>query len=105
MVFEGYRNRSLTWPMAVLLVAMSEPAYAMRCEGGLTANGDSPEQVLHKCGTPTSRVVELPQRRGDHVIEGAVTVERWIYGPRHGARYHLRFVAEKLVDEDIELFP
>ena len=89
----------------LLLVSVANPANAMRCENGLTANGDSPEQVLRKCGPPDSRVVELPQRRGGHVIEGAVTVERWIYKSVHGARYRLRFVAGKLVDEDTEIFP
>lgn len=64
-----------------------------------------PEQVLRKCGAPASRVIELPQRRGGHVIEGAVTVERWVYGPRYGARYLLRFVAGKLVDERLALSP
>ncbi|WP_223162122.1 DUF2845 domain-containing protein [Salinicola halophyticus] len=93
------------WLTASVLIGMTGSAHAMRCDNGLTADGDSPEQVLSKCGTPASRVIELPQKRGGHVVEGAVTVERWVYGPRSGARYHLRFVAGKLVDEAVEIVP
>ncbi|WP_342594672.1 DUF2845 domain-containing protein [Salinicola lusitanus] len=91
--------------LVILSLSVANPVIAMRCQGGLTANGDTPEQVLQKCGAPASRVIELPQRRGGHLIEGAVRVERWVYGPRHGARYPLRFVAGKRVDERLELSP
>ena len=91
--------------LAVLMLSVATPVIAMRCQNGLTTDGDTPEDVLHKCGPPVSRDIELPQRRGGHIVENAVSVERWIYENGYGARYHLGFVAGKLVDEELELAP
>lgn len=104
VAIRGGRNLSSAG-LAILLLMVANPVIAMRCQDGLTADGDSPRDVLHKCGQPVSRDIELPQRRGGHVVEDTVTVERWVYDNGHGARYHLRFVAGKLVDEELELAP
>ncbi|WP_350224394.1 DUF2845 domain-containing protein [Halopseudomonas bauzanensis] len=31
------------------------------------------------------------------IVQGAATVEHWLYGPTHGMSYHLRFIDGRLV--------
>lgn len=92
----------LIWT-CLLVIGASTPSYALRCQNGLVQNGELKSEVIAKCGPPASKEVELPQTRGDQIIKGAVTIERWIYGPMNGAYYYLRFIDGKLVDEDIKI--
>jgi hypothetical protein len=78
-------------------------AYAdMRCGTGLVAEGDSTYEVQRKCGTPAHREV-FPANPGHNRAKWnhAATIENWIYGPRNGASYQLKFINGKLVAIDL----
>ncbi|WP_353979071.1 DUF2845 domain-containing protein [Salinicola endophyticus] len=96
------KHFSLIWVL-FLIIGASTPSYALRCQNGLVQDGDLKSEVIAKCGSPASKEVEPPQSRGGRIIKGAVTIERWIYGPMNGAYYYLRFIDGKLVDEDIKV--
>src|SRR5690606_41129037 len=68
----------------------------MRCDQGLISTGDTAMVVVQKCGEPASRQVSHPARdEAGWVVEGAATVEHWIYGPTNGMSYHLRSIDRK----------
>ncbi len=85
--------------LTVLLLATSSAALAsMRCNGGLINEGDNSLEVLRKCGEPDARERTLPTLQENGLPpEGAVTVERWAYGPRNGMTRYLRFLDGTLV--------
>jgi hypothetical protein len=84
------------------LAGFQSPSYAdMRCGTTLVAEGNSTYEVQTKCGPPTHREVipaatsqDWPKR--NH----AATIENWVYGPRNGASYQLKFIDGKLVKID-----
>ncbi|WP_313026621.1 DUF2845 domain-containing protein [Pseudomonas lopnurensis] len=76
---------------------------SMRCGTRLVHLGDTREQVEAKCGPADSQTSEGPALRSDGVVQpGAVRIDRWIYGPRNGANYHLRFIDGRLVEIRME---
>ncbi|MFL9814418.1 DUF2845 domain-containing protein [Stutzerimonas sp. VN223-3] len=76
---------------------------SMRCGIGLVQLDDTSEQVEAKCGPADDQTSEGPVLRSDGVPQwGAVKVDRWVYGPRNGAYYHLRFIDERLVEIRME---
>ncbi|SDS98044.1 Protein of unknown function [Halopseudomonas litoralis] len=81
----------------LLFPAMGALAATMRCDNGLISTGDTAMVVTEKCGEPASRQVTNPAVDGvGHVVRGAATVERWVYGPTNGMSYHLRFIDGRL---------
>ncbi len=58
-------------------------------------------EVTRKCGEPAARQANMPAVGPDgRVAYGAVQVEEWVYGPRSGMLYTLRFVDGRLVRID-----
>jgi hypothetical protein len=84
----------------LMLIALASSA-TMRCGTGLISLGDTADVVRQKCGAPDSSVDQLPALTANGVPRlNAAKVSMWIYGPRNGARQHLRFIEDKLVDID-----
>jgi len=82
-----------------LALGLSLPAQAsMRCGTELVRTGMQMEEVLERCGEPQQRSVEEPVDEQGYLIRGAVTVERWRYGPDNGMYRHLRFIDGRLVE-------
>lgn len=73
----------------------------MRCGTGLIAEGASRYEVQKKCGPPAHREA-IPADPGPNRAERnhAATIENWVYGPRNGASYQLKFIDGKLVAID-----
>lgn len=99
---EVYRAPSSLVLILMLLLLGVPAAHAdMRCNQGLVGEGDSTAEVLRQCGQPDDRQIiaaaPVPQRKQGN----AVTVENWLYGPRNGAYYQLKFLDGKLVNIDV----
>lgn len=70
----------------------------MRCGNELIDEGELQADVLRKCGQPATRQISEPQRdEYGNIVQGAATVENWIYGPYSGMLHYLRFVDGSLV--------
>lgn len=79
-------------------LGMTAEASTMRCAGGIVAHGEGIHQVIEKCGEPSSREEFLPSLdEYGNIVQGAATVELWIYGPNNGMYQYLRFIAGRLV--------
>jgi hypothetical protein len=73
----------------------------MRCNTGLVSEGDTTFDVERQCGAPTDRQI-IPAAAVTQGQKGnAATVENWVYGPRNGAYYQLKFIDGKLVSIDV----
>lgn len=93
--------RSLLLIGLMLLNPLSQSAWAsstMRCNSHLISLGENQHSVLSKCGQPSEQsflgykeVVNVYR----HVQE--VKVEEWVYGPRNGMYYYLRFEGGTLI--------
>ena len=89
--------------LCLLLVALSAPlsAATLRCDRDLVSSGDHTSEVLDKCGQPNSRETIGYRRRGDDWGNyEEVRVEEWVYGPRNGMYYFLRFEGNRLIEID-----
>ncbi|WP_349616290.1 DUF2845 domain-containing protein [Azotobacter salinestris] len=76
-------------------------AATLRCDNRLISTGDSIHEVLTKCGEPVSRdLLGYRERRDDWGFHHELVVEEWVYGPRNGMYYFLRFEDNRLVDID-----
>ncbi|QQE89555.1 DUF2845 domain-containing protein [Azotobacter chroococcum] len=76
-------------------------AASLRCENHLISTGDSTHEVLGKCGEPASRdLLGYRERRDDWGFHHELVVEEWVYGPRNGMYYFLRFEGNRLVGID-----
>lgn len=74
---------------------------SLRCESRLISTGDSAREVLAKCGEPASRDLLGYRERFDYWgSRHELVVEEWVYGPRNGMYYYLRFEGNRLVDID-----
>ena len=84
--------------LSVLLFASTADA-TMRCGPALISLGDTADVVRQKCGAPDSSVDQMPAPGSNGASKlNAVKVSLWMYGPRNGAKQHLRFIEDKLVD-------
>ncbi|MGA3679671.1 DUF2845 domain-containing protein [Pseudomonas graminis] len=92
-------NRKLIFiGLAALLFADTADA-TMRCGTALISLGDTADVVRQKCGAPDSSVDQMPALRSNGVPKlGTAKVSLWVYGPRNGAKQHLRFIEDKLVE-------
>lgn len=93
--------KSLSCFLAGLLLALSLPAQAastLRCGSALVSLGDSQYQVLAKCGTPAEETsLGYRERVNEYGHVHDLRVEEWVYGPRNGMYYYLRFEGGELV--------
>lgn len=88
----------LTGVLLLTIAGINAEAATMRCKQDIISEGDLSLDVIRKCGQPASREVFLPARdQNDHVRDGAVAVEIWVYGPRNGMYRYLRFIEGELV--------
>jgi hypothetical protein len=99
------------WALIVLpLLGSWQSAEALRCENRLVSSGDSPVEVLEKCGPPTwqqfrEEEIEIFEPffvDGKRVLVArriTVPVEVWTYnfGP-HALIYVLTFRKDRIVD-------
>jgi hypothetical protein len=99
------------WGLIVLIVLGSwQSAEALRCQNRLVSSGDSPIEVLGKCGTPTLQQYRQEEIetfepvfiRGKQVLVArriTVPVEIWTYnfGP-HSLIYVVVFRNDRVVD-------
>ena len=84
--------------ITLLMLAAGAQAATMRCDNGLISTGDTILIVTEKCGEPASRQVNHPDvDAAGQIVQGAATVEHWLYGPTRGMSYHLRFIDGRLV--------
>ncbi len=85
--------------LALTLPAFSVAASTMRCDNGIVAQGDTMFTVLEKCREPASRKkVDPAEDSYGNRVEGAATIEYWVYQPPGGMNHHLRFIDGRLVD-------
>ncbi len=86
-------------PLTLLLLAVPAGAATLRCGSALISTGDHALEVQEKCGEPASRSVIGYRQRGDHWSNyEEVRIDEWIYGPRSGMYYFLRFEANRLTE-------
>lgn len=87
--------------LALLLIGMPISAASLRCQSQLVGTGDRADEVLQKCGEPASRDhVGMRERVDVFGRFELVPVEEWLYGPRNGMYYYLRFEGNRLVEID-----
>ena len=92
-------NRKLFFLGLAILLFTDTAGAAMRCGTALISLGDTADVVRQKCGAPDSSVDQLPVlRSGGAKPFNAAKVGLWVYGPRNGAKQHLRFIDDKLVE-------
>lgn len=85
--------------LASVLASTSAVGATMRCNDGIVATGESTQDVLDKCGAPSSQVTDSPViDENGFVVRGAATVKHWTYTPPGGIRYQLRFLDDRLVE-------
>lgn len=90
-------------PFCLLLLLLAAPAGAatLRCGSALVSTGDHVREVLDKCGEPVSREVIGYRQRGDYWgNHEEVRIDEWVYGPRSGMYYFLRFEGNRLIEID-----
>jgi len=86
--------------LALPLIMLAGPVFAastLRCGSALVSHHDHSSEVLSKCGEPVSRdLVGYREVIDEYGYSSEVPVEEWIYGPRSGMYYYLRFEANRL---------
>lgn len=86
-------------PLIILLLAAPAGAATLRCGSALISTGDHSIEVEEKCGEPTSRSVIGYRQRGDYWGNyEEVRIDEWVYGPRNGMYYFLRFEGNRLTE-------
>lgn len=85
--------------LTLILPAFSVAASTMRCDNGIVSQGDAMFTVLEKCREPASRKKVDPAKDSyGNLVQGAATIEYWVYQPPGGMSHHLRFIDGRLVD-------
>ncbi len=81
---------------AVLGLASSTVmASTFRCGSKLVSLGDRAFTVLRTCGEPVTR--DLIGYTGSYYNRNELPIEEWVYGPKGGMYYYLRFEGGELV--------
>lgn len=87
--------------LALLLNSLPLSAASLRCGSELISTGDHVSEVLDKCGEPASRDTIGYRERVDVLGRfEEVRVDEWVYGPRSGMYYYLRFEGNRLTEID-----
>ncbi len=86
--------------LAILLALISTASLAstFRCGTQLVSLGDRSFQVLRKCGQPIARD-NIGYTLADY-NRLELHIEEWVYGPRNGMLYFLRFTGGRLTRID-----
>jgi hypothetical protein len=85
--------------LALTLPAFYAAASTMRCDNGIVSQGETMFTVLDKCREPASRKkVDATKDSYGNLVQGAATIEYWVYQPPGGMNHHLRFIDGRLVD-------
>jgi hypothetical protein len=83
------------------LAAQTQASSSLRCGNALVTADDPMSEVASKCGEPVSRdFIGYRERTDDYGYRNEVQVEEWMYGPRNGMYYYLRFEGSRLVSVD-----
>lgn len=70
-------------------------AQSIRCGNDLVSIGDFSFRVNEKCGEPISKeVIGYTIKNNEREFK----IELWVYGPRDGVYYYLKFEGGKLVE-------
>ncbi len=99
------RSTLALFALLMMTTGSSDAASTLRCNSKLISIEDSATEVQDKCGTPVSRD-QLGYRTTIEYTNGyptgsrEVPVEEWVYGPRSGMYYYLRFEGNRLVKID-----
>lgn len=80
---------------AALFLTSTAHADSMRCGSQLVSLGDRSFEVLRKCGEPGYR--DNPGYTLGPAHRTELRIEEWIYGPKNGMQYFLRFEGNRLV--------
>jgi len=80
--------------LTLLALATSAQASTLRCEKGIASTGDRTTEVASKCGEPIAR--DMLGYTQDAHGNNEFLVEEWVYGPRNGMNYYLRFEGGRL---------
>jgi len=80
------------------LLSSGVMASTFRCGTQLVSLGDRSFMVLRKCGEPVARE-SIGHTLGEYNRQ-ELPIEEWVYGPRNGMLYFLRFVGNRLVSID-----
>jgi len=80
--------------LSFLLLATAAQASTLRCEKGIVSSGDRTTEVTSKCGEPVAR--DMLGYTLDTNGNNEFLVEEWLYGPRNGMNYYLRFEGGRL---------
>ncbi len=83
---------------ALSFMSAGAMASTFRCGTQLVSLGDRSFQVLRKCGDPVARET-LGYTLGEYNRQ-ELPIEEWVYGPRSGMLYFLRFIGGRLVSID-----
>lgn len=86
--------KSMTFGLALALLAGQTQADTLRCGSQLISVGDRKSEVLGKCGEPRSQDLVGYQRSIDRRVEAPI--EEWVYPQSGGMVQYLRFVGGRL---------
>lgn len=80
---------------ALAVTSSTAVASTFRCDSKLVSLGDRAFTVLRTCGEPNSR--EQIGYTSGFYNRDEQPIEEWVYGPKGGMYYYLRFVGGVLV--------
>ena len=87
--------------LALLLLGFAVPAQAsstFRCNSKLVSLQANTHEVQSKCGAPMEQAhLGYKQLTNEYGHTHEVGIEEWVYGPKGGMYYYLRFVGGDLV--------
>ena len=84
--------------LCLLLACTAEASSTLRCGSKLISLDDLASEVEGKCGTPVSRdFLGYREVVTYYGFTQEVAIEDWVYGPRNGMFYFLRFEANRVV--------
>lgn len=86
----------LSFGLLLLCLSLPSQAATFRCGSKLVSLGDRTFQVLQKCGEPSYREA-LGYELSDYpYYRREAPISEWVYGPRNGFIYFLRFEGNRL---------
>ncbi|XLX39552.1 DUF2845 domain-containing protein [Ectopseudomonas mendocina] len=85
--------------MLLCLPLLAEASSTYRCGSALVSTSAPSAEVLNKCGEPASRdFLGYKEVVDSYGFRNEVSVEEWVYGPRSGMYYFLRFEGGRLTE-------
>ena len=90
--------KALISALLVLVPICVQASSTLRCDSGLVSLEDTTSEVSSKCGEPIAR--DMLGYTLDAHGNNEFLVEEWVYGPRNGMNYYLRFEGGRLKSVD-----